>query len=64
MKKRYRVITADFGGRHFSYSVLSDWTTYADARRRIIGRWGHWPPFAFISTSDSDLYLRRLTNCD
>lgn len=63
--KRYRIITADWGGGiRFSYSILSEWQSRRACVRQIIGRWGHWPPFAFISTSDNDRYLRRLTNCD
>jgi hypothetical protein len=42
----YRVWTKNFGG---NTSVLSDWDTKATCRRIILGRWGHWPPFAFIS---------------
>lgn len=30
-------------------TVMTDWTTKAKCRRFILGRWGHWPPFAHIS---------------
>ena len=42
----YRVWTKDFRG---SYSIMTDWQTYAQCKKMIIGRWRHWPPFAYIS---------------
>ena len=30
-------------------STLSDWKSYNECVKQIIGRWGHFPPFAFIS---------------
>jgi len=42
----YRVWTKNIFEK---YSVLTDWTTKAKCKQYIIGRWGHWPPFAFIS---------------
>lgn len=44
--KRYRIWTKDFGGK---YSILSDWQTRSECVRQIIARWGHWPPFVFVS---------------
>ena len=42
----YRVWTKDFDEK---YTIMTDWQSYSKCRKMIIGRWGHWPPFAFIS---------------
>jgi hypothetical protein len=52
----YRVWTKDVGGR---YSTLSAWGTRSECKKSIIGRWGHWPPFAYISTAISTMSFRR-----
>lgn len=44
--KRYRVWTKNGDG---SYSIMNDWNTWHFCRKLIINRWGHWPPWAFIS---------------
>ena len=46
----YRVWTKDFNQ---SYTIMTDWQTYAECKRMIIGRWGHWPPFTYISKARS-----------
>lgn len=52
----YRVWTKD---RRTNYSILSDWQTYGQCRKQIIGRWGHFPPFAFISKAKTkDSFIR------
>lgn len=33
--------------------------TRAACRRMILGRWGHWPPFAIISTITSESNFKR-----
>jgi hypothetical protein len=43
---QYHVVTRDHGD---SYSLMFSGTR-AECRRYIIGRWGHWPPFAAITT--------------
>ncbi len=41
------------------YSVMTDWGSYSKCKRFIIGRWGHWPPFAFISKcQDVESFVR------
>lgn len=50
MKRKYRVVTKNFGG---SVSVMTDWQTRGECRKFIIGRWGHVPPFAFISRAQN-----------
>ena len=42
----YRVWTKDFRD---GCSIMTDWQTYTQCKRFIIGRWHHWPPFAFVS---------------
>lgn len=42
----YRVWTKDFNGK---YTIMTDWQSYHKCKNMITGRWGHWPPFAFIS---------------
>ena len=49
----YRVWTKDCGGSIASYTILCDWTTYSKCRKTILGRWGHYPPFAFISKAQT-----------
>lgn len=29
---------------------MTDWMTRNDCKRFVLGRWGHFPPFAIIST--------------
>lgn len=50
MAREYRVWTKNAFG---SYSVMNDWTTYAKCLRFIIARWGHVPPWAFISQAQT-----------
>lgn len=45
--RRYRLWTVNFNG---TVSILSDWQTRGQCLRQIIGRWRHWPPWAYIST--------------
>jgi hypothetical protein len=45
--KKYRVWTLNFGG---SVTIMTDWMTRNDCKRFVLGRWGHFPPFAIIST--------------
>ena len=33
--------------------------TKSECRRHIIGRWGHWPPFAFLSTIQDENKARK-----
>ena len=40
-----RVVTRDFGDK---YTVMFEGTR-AQCRAFILGRWGHWPPFAAIT---------------
>jgi hypothetical protein len=36
--------------------------TYAACRKYIVGRWGHWPPFAIISQIEtSEKFKRKYT---
>ena len=58
--RQYRVVTTDHNG---GVSILCDWQSRAACRRYIIGRWGHWPPFAHISSASGD-NLDRLYGLD
>ena len=49
----YRVVTKDFGGKDIGYSVLYEGTR-TECRRYILGRWGHIPPFAVVTTRTSN----------
>ena len=40
-------------------SVMTEWQSYRACRRYILGRWGHWPPFAFISRCETAESFRR-----
>lgn len=42
----YRVWTINCNG---TVSCITDWMSYTQCRKTIIGKWGHWPPFAYIS---------------
>lgn len=53
---KYRVWTKNFNG---GVSIMTDWSTYAQCRKMIVGRWGHWPPFAFISACQDSKSFRR-----
>lgn len=45
---KYRVWAKNASSKH-PLSIMTDWQGYGACQRFIIGRWGHWPPFAFIS---------------
>ena len=47
---RFRVWTLDYGEE---VTCMSDWKTRGECKKMIWGRWGHWPPFAIISTIKS-----------
>ena len=52
----FRVWTKNASG---SYSIMNDWTTRSKCKNLIIGRWGHWPPFAYISKAETkDSFIR------
>jgi hypothetical protein len=52
----YRVWTKDINGK---YTVHTDWATRRYCKKVIYGRWGHWPPFAFISKAKTlDWFIR------
>lgn len=48
--RKYRVWTKNAFG---SYSIMNDWSTKSECKKMIIGRWGHWPGFAYISTAQT-----------
>lgn len=52
MKRVYRVVTRN---GNESYSVMREGTR-AECRHMILGRWGHCPPFAVITTRTSDFH--------
>lgn len=56
MSKKYRVWTSNFGG---TVTCMNDWTTYGQCRQFCLGRWGHLPPFAFISSAADEASFRR-----
>ena len=38
---------------------MTDWETKRGCKKMIVGRWGHWPPFAFISEAQNvDSFIR------
>lgn len=52
----YRVWTKNYNG---GFSVMTDWQSMADCRKFVLGRWGHNPPFAYISKATcSDTFVR------
>ena len=52
----YRVWTYDIGDK---VSVISTWQTKAQCRAIIRARWGHFPPWAFISRAHTAESFRR-----
>lgn len=52
----YRVWTKNFNG---TVTIMNDWTSRRECREMIIGRWGHWPPFAFVSKCKDEESFRR-----
>jgi hypothetical protein len=48
----HRVVTRNFGD---TYTVMKEGTR-AECRRFIIARWGHWPPFAAITTRTTNFH--------
>jgi len=55
-----RVVTTDCSG---AVTVHTDWLTYGQCQRYILARWGHWPPWAFVSRASGER-LRRLYGFD
>jgi hypothetical protein len=56
---KFRVWTLNFNG---GVSLMTDWQTLANCKKMILGRWGHWPPFAFMSAAKTAESFRR-ANC-
>lgn len=52
----YRVWTKNCNG---TVTPISDWETRSMCRKIIVGRWHHWPPFAFISRAKTEASFRR-----
>jgi len=48
----YRVVTRNINE---TYSVVFEGTK-SECRKYISGRWGHWPPFAAITTRDTNFH--------
>lgn len=48
MPRQYRVITVNANS---TISALTDWQSYRQCRKCIIGRWGYWPGWAYISSA-------------
>jgi len=44
----YRVWTKNAFARN-PYTICTDWQSYRTCLKHIVGRWGHWPAWAFIS---------------
>jgi len=36
-----------------TYSIMTDWQTYSACKKMILGRWGHWPCWAYISKAQN-----------
>lgn len=54
MPRRYRVWTKNASSQN-PLTCWTDWMTYAQCKKWIIGRWGHWPPFAYISQAQDSV---------
>lgn len=52
----YRVWTVNANN---TVSCTTDWMSRANCKRNIIGRWGHWPPWAYISSAKSSISFKR-----
>ena len=46
----HRVWTKNWDG---TYTIMNDWSTKGQCKKMILGRWGHWPPWAYISKAKS-----------
>lgn len=54
---KYRVWTKDNGGK---LTVHTGWLTKGQCIKHIIGRWGHWPAWTYISQAkNSDTFIKR-----
>ncbi len=58
-QRKYRVWTANANN---TVSIMTDWQSYAECRKFIIGRWRHWPPFAYISQAKTERAFRVYNN--
>ena len=36
-----------------TYSIMTDWQSYSACKKMIVGRWGHWPCWAYISKAQN-----------
>jgi len=52
MRRKYRVWTKN-ASSSAPRSIMTDWMTQSQCKRFITGRWGHWPPWAFVSACQS-----------
>ena len=57
---KYRVWTINFNPRDHeenSCTIITDWTTRSNCEKIIIGRYGHHPPWAIISSCKKRSYF-------
>lgn len=60
MPRRYRVWTRDWNGHYERYTCHTDWLTTGQCRAYMLGRWGHLPGAAHISSADSYTSFERV----
>lgn len=56
---KYRLWTLNASDRN-PVTCMTGWMTKPELKRIIIGRWGHWPPFAVISSAQDTESFRRI----
>ena len=52
MSRKYRVVTKNFSASQ-PYIICTDWQTYHQCKKWIIGRWKCFPGWAFITSISS-----------
>lgn len=55
---KYRVWTVN-ASKQKPYSVMTEWMPRKQCEEYILAKWGHWPPFAHISSAkNSETFAR------
>lgn len=60
MTKRYRVVSKCFAGRDVYLQINSGWASYSQCRAIIRDKYGHYPPWAFVSSISNIHKLERM----
>lgn len=59
MTVKYRVWALSFKN---TLDIITNWMTYSECKKFCLSRWGHYPPWSFISSAKNEETFRRKNN--